>query len=440
MGLNTSRRWIIPPAATYVKIVQLATAVIVGVVAWVFVKLSSRAQEWFMLAFGWSALLTCLSTPLLFLGAVWLVRHFGPGAEGSGIPQVLQAIEEARPGSRKALSSSTVSLRTAVVKIFSAGLGMLGGASIGREGPTVQIASSIFAFAGKKIGRFIEIEDYRPFLVAGAATGVSAAFNTPLAGIAFALEEVAEETFSQFKGVVMLCVFVAGITSRALGGNYLYFGRPAIMDPSWMMLLFAILVGALGGLFGGLFSRTLTQSRLRVLPASWWMRALVCGAICALIAYSNGGLTSGSGYEVTKDFVDKPQGSLPFLLLPEKFFTTIVSYLSGMAGGIFSPCLSIGTSLGVNAGQLLQMSDLKACALVGMVAFFSGVVHAPLTAVIIVMEMTDQHTLIIPFLAAAYLAHSVGSLIMPVPLYKHLAFHMDAGEKAESESRGFQKR
>lgn len=424
-------RWNPLHGENYGKAAQIGAAIAVGVGAWQFSRLASTAQNLFILAFRDWPFQTTLAAPLLFLVAAWVVRRFAPEAKGSGIPQVLLAMEDASSRSIRAMHSPLISLRTAAVKVVSAGIGMLGGASIGREGPTVQIASSIFAFAARKSGRWFPIKDYRSFLVAGAAAGVSAAFNTPLAGIAFALEELAEHSFSQFKRGVMLCVIVAGITARALGGNYLYFGHPRIADPSMALALFAIFTGVLGGLFGGLFSRVLTQNRLRILPRSWWMRALACGAFCSCLAYLNRGATAGSGYESTRAFMDDPAGSLSQLFFPEKFLTTIFSYLSGIAGGIFSPCLSIGAGLGVNAGQWLHMTDLKACALVGMVAFFSGVVHAPLTAVIIIMEMSDQHMLIIPFMIAAYLAHAVGSVVMPVPLYRHLAF-----QRPENESDG----
>ncbi len=220
----------------------------------------------------------------------------------------------------------------------------------------------------------------------------------------------------------MLSVIVGGITAQALGGNYFYFGHPDIPRPAFTILPIAILIGIAGGLFGGGFARVLTHPRLRILPGSWWLRALVCGSICTLFTVLSSGDTAGSGYEVTRKFMDNPEGDLPMLFFPEKFLTTVFSYLSGMAGGIFSPSLSIGAGMGFSLAQLFHVPDLKACALIGMVAFFSGVVQTPLTAVIILMEMTDQYALIIPFMIAAFLAHGVGKLLMPVPLYRQLAF------------------
>src|SRR5258708_5874210 len=130
-----------------------------------------------------------------------------------------------------------------------------------------------------------------------------------------------------------------------------------------MLTAFAVLLGLLGGIFGGIFSRLLAAPSPIFLPKSWWMRTMACGALCSLIAFLSRGSTSGSGYTVTKNFMENPQATLPALFFPEKFLTTIVSYLSGIAGGIFSPCLSIGAGLGAGAGQLLQFNDLRACAL-----------------------------------------------------------------------------
>jgi H+/Cl- antiporter ClcA len=242
------------------------------------------------------------------------------------------------------------------------------------------------------------------------------------------LEEIAEATFSQFKRVVMLSVIVGGITAQALGGNYRYFGHPYIQEPSFPILPIAIIIGIGGGIFGGLFAKALSQP-FKILPRSWWLRALVCGLACSALCLLSHGDTAGSGYETTRKFMDNPEGTLPLLFFPEKFVTTLFSYLSGMAGGIFSPCLSIGAGMGFTIGKISQIADLKACALIGMVAFFAGSVQAPLTAVVIIMEMTDQSMLIIPFMIAAFLAHGIGKLIMPTPLYRFLAFNMPNREK-----------
>jgi len=412
----------------------LLAAVVVGFCAFGYAQLIALTQTLYYSLFRGHPYLLSLAGPALFVAATWLVVKFAPAAKGSGIPQVLQAIDETSAGEPRTTVGPLVSIRTAAFKVLSSTVGILGGASIGREGPTVQVASSLFAFTARHARRFFGTLDYQSYLIAGASAGISAAFNTPLAGITFALEEIAEHSFAQFKRTVMLAVIVGGITAQAIGGNYLYFGHPVIENLSSSIYWVCLLLGVLGGLFGGLFALILTRQHLSILPSkNWWTKALACGAVVALLNLATHADTSGSGYEVTKQFMDSPGSLLSPLLFPAKFLTTVFSYLSGMAGGIFSPCLSIGSGMGFTAAQLLHIPGLRACALIGMVAFFSGVVQAPLTSVIIVMEMTDQSGLLIPFMVAAFLAHGIGRLFMPVPLYRRLA-QMEEEKKAEAKT------
>ena len=361
--------------------------------------------------------------PLLFICAVLLVRYFAPEAKGSGIPQVLKAIQlsEQKHESSKHFGE-LVSIRTATIKILSSVFGILSGASVGREGPTVQIAASTFSWIARRTKGWVSHVEFQSYLVAGGAAGVAAAFNTPLAGIAFALEEIGEVKFPKFKENVMLSVIIAGIAAQALAGDYLYFGRPLLDTLPVRIVLDSLLIGALGGLAGGLFGWILSRQSLRFLPNHWLKRAVVCAAACTVINFISGSDTAGSGYEVTRRLMDSTDGTLSVLFVFEKFTTTVLSYLSGMAGGIFSPSLAIGAGLGVLVSKVFFLGSLKICALIGMVAFFAGVVQAPLTAVIIVMEMTDKHVLIIPLMVSAYIAQAVAKKFMPISLYRCLAF------------------
>lgn len=399
-------------------------AVLVGAAAVLYAKAISFVQGIYFSAFNFTPFSVTALSPLLFLLAAGLVRWFAPHAKGSGIPQVLEAIEEANanPSHPTTWKSPLVSLRTAGIKVLSSMLGILGGASIGREGPTVQIASSLFCFVGGLSQRFSSKVTMTPFLTAGAAAGVAAAFNTPLAGITFAIEEVIDGSFGSFRQTLMLSVIIAGITSQAIIGDYLYFGHPQVAKPDLTVIYEALLIGLSGGLFGGLFARILAYPKLTRLPRHWIIRAILCGIICAALSYFTNGATAGSGYETTAASLraDSPiEQSLFFPLL--KMSTTIFSYLSGMAGGIFSPCLSIGSGIGITIAKIFHLANFRTCALIGMVAFFSGVIQAPFTAVIIVTEMTDEHILILPFLIAAFIGQTISRRIMPIPLYRFLA-------------------
>lgn len=410
---------------TYLHVAIWSAAALVGLAAVLYAKLIAWSQGLYFQAFEIHPYILTATTPILFVLATWLVKRFAEEAKGSGIPQVLQAINLARKpnASHEIWVHRLVSLRTAVIKVFSSTIGIFAGASIGREGPTVQIAASGFAWIGNLVRRVHPKVDFPSFLTTGAAAGVAAAFNTPLAGVTFAIEEVVDGSFGPFKQLVILGVVIAGITAQGLAGNYLYFGHPNIPEVNFLLMLFyAFPIGILGGLSGGFFARILSSPSKIPLPKQWWLKSFFFGVICAAIGLLNHGSTSGSGYEITRLSLESLGTENPGLLFPVwKFITTTLSYLSGMAGGIFSPCLSIGAGLGFSFAAITHISSMKACALLGMVSFFSGVVQAPLTAVVIVMEMTDQHALILPFMAAAFLSQAIGKWIMPVPLYRFLA-------------------
>ena len=416
-------------AKTYPHFAVWISAIGVGICAIGYARLIAALQALYFGHFSNHPYWVAAAAPLFFFAATAVVQKVAPDAKGSGIPQVIEAIERAEDGENPETvwSSSLVSIKTAVVKVISTLFGIAGGASIGREGPTVQIASSGFAWIGKKFSKTIPDINPETFLTAGAAAGVAAAFNTPLAGITFAIEEIAESSFAHFKETVLISVIVAGVIAQAIAGDYLYFGHPVTLATSWQIVPEAGLIGLIGGGLGGLFAKLISDISFLRLPKHWGIRSLLCGAICAAFILITHGHSAGSGYEVARQGMESatPEVSLVFPLI--KLAATVLSYLSGMAGGIFSPCLSVGATIGFSAARIFHFVDFKACALLGMVAFFPGAVRAPLTAVIIVMEMTDKHELVFPFMIAALIGQGLGKLFLPIPLYRFLAEKNRAG-------------
>ncbi len=388
-----------------------------------FDKVVHATQKLFQTFYALHPVYMLVATPVLFILATWVVVRFAPNARGSGIPQALKATRLSLGHHQTALKSGLISLRTATVKVISTLIGLLAGASIGREGPTVQVSTAIFAWIGARTKKIFPYVEFHSYLVAGSAAGVSAAFNTPLAGISFALEEMAEGSFSQIKHSVMVSVILAGITTQVLVGNYVYFGKPQLESPEVLILLPAIAIGLLGGMLGGIFAKSLAFPFWGKLEVKWWHKALFCGAIVAITNWISQGRSAGTGYDITKAFMDSPNDHLNWGFPLSKIVTSVFSFLSGMAGGIFSPSLAIGAGIGASFANSLGFASSKACALLGMAAFFSGVVQAPLTAVIILMEMTEVHTLIIPIMISAFIGQGVSKLIMPTSLYHYLARH-----------------
>jgi H+/Cl- antiporter ClcA len=414
VGIRTYRAKILVQASFWVG------AILVGVFACYYAKLNEVLQFDYTGAFSSHPFLISIVTPVAFLIATAVAKFFAPHAGGSGIPQSLYAAALAKDHPASVIQSGMVSRKTAIVKVISTTLSFLGGASIGGEGPTVQVATAIFAASGTRLKRFFPAMNLQSYIVAGAGAGIASAFNTPIGGVAFALEEVALSEFGELKHLVMLSVIIAGLTTQAiLGGNTLYLGNPLLGQSEARFLPWAVAIGILGGIMGSIFARIVTSDRLFKLKINWWKRALACGVIVAGINLLFHGATSGNGYSMTKDLMIK--GTEEPLIFPvAKLIATAFSTLSGLGGGILAPSLSIGAWMGASASKILMIANPKTCALLGMVAYLTGAFQIPLTAVVLVMEMTDQHSMILPMMITAVFSFGIAKSMMPVSLYHKL--------------------
>jgi len=406
----------------------LAGGLGVGAVAILMAMLADEAQRAFvalLAVFPYGGLVV---TPLGFGLAALLARRVFPNSQGSGIPQVIAALRLESQQRRAPL----VSLRVAVGKIVVMTLGLLCGASIGREGPTVQVGAAIM-FA---IGRFAP---YRQpgFLLAGAAAGVAAAFNTPLAGIVFGIEELSRSFEARTSGLIIGAVIAAGLTSLALLGDYSYFGSTTETLPlgrAW----FAILVCAVvGGLSGGLFNRIVTFFAAGVPgPAGALIRrapiafAMLCGFAVALCGLNGDASVFGTGYAQARAVVHG-DAAIDYWFGPLKFIATTLSAIAGIPGGIFSPSLAVGAGIGSALSLVFHDVPLGAFALIGMVSYLAGVVQAPITSFVIVSEMTGDHGMVIPLMAAALIADGASKLVSAQGLYHALAANFLKGEAAD---------
>jgi H+/Cl- antiporter ClcA len=396
----------------------------------------AQVADWAQLAFA--ALLakwryaSLIVTPLGFALSVFLTIRYFPNSQGSGIPQAIAA----RQLSDQDVRARLVSLRVGVGKILLTVLGLLCGASVGREGPTVQVGASIMFAIGRVSPR------RQPGLIlAGAAAGVSAAFNTPLAGIVFGIEEMSRTFETRTSGLIIGAVIAAGLTSLALVGNYAYFGTTATMLNNGVDWLAIPVCGVAGGLAGGLFSRIVIlmargiPGRVgRTIKSHPVAFALLCGVAVALCGLASGNTIYGTGYAQVKHTLETgaPMAQ-SFVLL--KFAATVLSTISGIPGGIFSPSLAVGAGLGADLAQLFPGAPLSAILLLGMVAYFAGVVQAPITAFVIVTEMTDNHAMVVPLMAAALIAYGTSRLVCDEGIYHALSrgFLRD-GERREERS------
>lgn len=420
--LRKSRSFWLSPRRWRRRLVFWGGAVAVGAAAVLFALGSDYVHTLFRSLVGVSPYLPLLVTPLGLAGVVWLTRRYFPGSQGSGIPQTIAALAMDDPTER----NKVLSLRIALGKIGLTLLALLSGASVGREGPTVQIGASLMhAFGGW--GRFSRFELERGLILAGGAAGVAAAFNTPLAGIVFAIEEMSRSFDQRTSAPLLAGVVVAGLVSLAVLGNYTYFGHTAAVLTLGQGWLAVLLCGVAGGLLGGLFSRALIGAAkgLPGLPGRLTRErpvafAALCGLALALVGLASGGVVYGTGYQEAKAILEG-SAALPASYGLMKLLATVASYLSGSPGGIFAPSLAIGAGFGQNLAALMPYAPAGAVVVLGMVGYFAGVVQAPITAFVIVMEMTDSHAMILPLMATAFLAHAVSRLVCHQPLYKALA-------------------
>lgn len=401
------------------RLVFWAGALATGVISAGFAVAADRAQGLFasMTAGGWHRWLPLLITPLGMMFSAWMAyRHFS-GAQGSGIPQAIAA-RHLRDDEERA---HLLSLRLVFGKILLTILGLATGASIGREGPTVQVGASLMLLSARVGG----MAHAKGLILAGSAAGIAAAFNTPLAGIVFAIEEMSRAYDSRSNGVVLSAVIIAGVAALGLQGSYTYFGvmqDTARFPGDWPLV---IACGVCGGAFGAVFSALTLRIGRRLrrwhAGAEWQkvvMVAGVAGLVVACVGIATGGLTFGTSYAEARLVVEGHP--LPWYFFLGKFVATLASTVSGIPGGLFAPSLAVGAGLG-SVMAMAFGSSAGLAAVLGMSGYFAGVVQAPMTAFVIIMEMTGTHENVVPIMAAAMLGYGTSRLIAREPLYHALS-------------------
>jgi H+/Cl- antiporter ClcA len=406
-------------------------AIVLGyaVAAGLFVVVFTLASDWAFAAFlrlyraaPWAVLLW---TPAVTAAIVWATRRWAPGARGSGIPQVRAALHPALTPDKR---GQFVSLRLTVAKIGLGVASFAAGLSIGREGPAVQVAAGVMQHARRWLSPRTTI-DARGLLLAGGAAGIAAAFNAPLAGVVFAIEELSGRIEARASGLIITAIVLAGLVAVSFFGNLTYFGIIKVPPFGWEAMGPGLLVALTTGVGGGLFSRLLAASlthapqRLNDLRARRPIAfAAVGGLAVAAIGLATNGATFGSGSEPVKQMLAGHDELTPLYTLL-KFIATWLTAWCGVPGGIFAPALSIGAGIGDAVAQFGGPALGPALIAMGMAGFLAAVTQAPLTAFIIVMEMVDGHAMVLSLMACAMIASLVSRMISR-PLYESLADHM----------------
>jgi len=402
-------------------------AIAVGLISVFYARLIDWGYDVFLHVRHEYAWLPLIVTPAIGAASVWLTRRFFRGAEGSGIPQVIATLHTKTTQS----GSRLLTLKILAGKILVSLLAILGGFTIGREGPTVQVGAALM-FNLRRLYPRSNAAIERKLVLAGAAAGLSAAFNTPLAGIVFAIEELTRSFEARASGVVITAIIIAGVIALGLDGNYTYFGTiqagkqfPNLLAAA--VVLTAIVTGIGGGVFCWLLLNTARwiPAPLRTLHAQRPVAfGALCGLVIAAIGVASGGATFGSGYSEARGLLyGQEQLSLAYPFL--KMASMVGSYLPGIPGGIFAPSLSIGAGFGNLLHMVFGSMQLPMLIALAMVGYLAAVTQAPITSFVIVMEMINGHALVIALMATSLVASRVSRLFAP-PLYEALSLRYAA--------------
>jgi len=436
----------------------LIGAVLAGLGALLFAVLDGQSTKLARVVWEAAPWAVFVVMPLGFTLILWLRDHVFPWTDGTGIPQTI-AVLQAGPGE---LRERLLSMRVALGKALLLGLGMFSFLSIGREGPSVQLGACFMHLVGKWTAFPRHLME-RGLIMAGGAAGIAAAFNAPIAGIVFAFEEIGRRFDKENLGTIVRTVMVACLVCLVFLGNYFFYGRIdydrlipiEFMRPGpWIAVS---VIGLAGGLLGGMFAKVLlllVPRVSRLIRRNFAAVAVVFGLSCAAVAWISNGATLGTGSDQARALIlqDSPQylATLPaeetarlgfvrenigpwYAL--QRAVATMTVLLTGIPGGLFDPSFSIGAGLGHLTAPWLTFSGatVQGIILLWVVSYFSGVVQSPMTAFIILIEMTGALAFTLPLGVASILAYEASRRVCPVSLYEALAENfLKSGVKAET--------
>lgn len=399
----------------------LALTLVVGVLAGLSAVMFAIAIDWTSRAFfgldpsaGRMFLVPVIGS---LVAGVLLAKVF-PDVRGSGIPQTKAAYH---------LRQGEIPARVPIGKFLMGVLCIGAGHSVGREGPSVQIGAGIASM----IGRWVPLppERLKALVPVGAAGALAAAFNTPIAAVIFALEEIIGDMNAPLLGSTVVASVASVVVARSILGNEPLFRVPPYTLEHPAELAAYALLGIVGGIVAVVFCKALLSMRTGFarLPASTRMYQPAIGGAAIGLLLIVAPQVMGVGYE----YVDQAlSGGLALrvlvVLCALKIVATIVSYASGNAGGVFAPSLYIGAMAGAAVGTIVNelapfpTAAPGAYALVGMGALFAGIVRAPLTSVFMIFEVTQDYQILVPLMVANLLSFAISRRFQPMPLYEAL--------------------
>ncbi len=411
----------------------LLLCVLAGIGSALFSEATDKAYDWCIVVFNRVNYGMFLYIPLIFTFIVFIFKKYFPYAGGSGLPQgyALDVFD-------KDVLHNTYSLRTMIGKVGLTFMSILGGASLGREGPTIQICASIFASI-----KNISI-DKRKFLIRiGSGVGVATAFNAPLGGIIFAIEEYIKHSSAKLNAKLIFGIAVAGYAMILVSSDYSYMGSPNSVNLifSSKTMLLVLISGVVCGLSGALFTWLIVKVSVHQgsklcnwRKQHYLINAFICGFVVALICILSKGLSLGNGAITTKGFLNQGM-SMPWYYALVKAGGALFSVAAGVPGGYFSTALSIGSGMmGIIYHIIPNFLPVEQFYLLGMVAFLAAITNAPITAVAMVLSIVNNSEhLALPLTFASILGSYIASIFGDSVYHQQVLIYVDKDKYASTK-------
>ncbi|WP_094745847.1 chloride channel protein [Vaginella massiliensis] len=391
------------------------SSIFIGLISTSYAALLHFGEETFLYFYQQDRAWVFALAPIFFLLSYLTVFKFGKHANGSGIPQVM-AVLNMNKRYFKAYSDQFLSLRIIVVKIVSSFFMSLGGGVVGREGPTIQIAASVLHFTNKILPSSWPKINEKLMIITGASAGLAAAFNTPLGGIVFAIEELTKNHLKYLRTTIFAAVIIAGFTAQTILGPYLIFGYPKVdaegIKIFLLILLTSVLCGIIGTYFGQLvfFVNDFRRKLKRIVQFIFGF--LMVMIFCIIVYYTNAD-SVGAGNFLLDRLLFETDKTVEWYTIPARLINGVISFGNGGAGGVFAPALSFGGTIGSFIGEIFSLKprQMNMLILIGMVGFLTSFTRSPFTSAILVLEMTDRHSVIFYFMVAALVSYLIANTI-----------------------------
>lgn len=360
-----------------------------------------------------------VTAPAVIMLSMFISELFSPTAAGSGIPQLIAGMELSEHESP--YLKEIFGFKMIVAKFIGSCVCVIGGGVTGREGPNLQMSAGIFQLVHRWWPKTKAKLEIQPMILAGGAAGLAAAFNTPLGGVVFAIEELAKVHISRVRTAIFHAVIISGLCVQAILGNYLYIGKATFKVSGALEVIElafgALFIGAVGALFGFLCFRVLAW-RGNLPKWQRWGFSLACALGLAGMIQIFGVDALGSGREVLRSLLTTNAHQASETLGFVRVIANLLTYSAGVIGGIFAPALSSGAGFGIMFSDMVASQNPQLWILVGMTAFLTGVTRTPFTSTILVLEMTDSHEVIVFLMLASMMAQGSAKLVDPLSFYE----------------------